>query len=225
MIEGKDAKKSNWLPFVVVVIAAVVLIFASGGEKNGNGPEEGSEGVTTEEGATSDEDGAVMLGDVLGTGFNGMNKLVIAEDFESWTENAAVSDARTVSKVLAVKGNVGEAYLYVDASAGGADLTGFHSVYFKLVNSGGHLFRPDSLEIEKGEGTTLLYDLAKLPYLPSVPYSEDREPETMDLTTLLADGAHPLVTSFISSLDKAEIHELTIFYSCVADSDCEVSLR
>lgn len=226
MIEGKDAKKSNWLPFVVVVIAAVVLIFASGGEDRtaGTHEEEGDDMTMTQEGEMSEE-GMMMEEDTTDAGLDGKKKLVIAEDFESWTENATVSDATTVSKALSVTGDVEEALLYVDASVGGKPLTGFHSFYFKLVNSGGHLFRPDSLDVRQGKGTALLFDLSKLPYLPSVPYSEDRDPEVMDLTTLLADGTHPLVTSFISSLDKGEIHELSIHYSCAPDSDCDISLR
>lgn len=223
MIEGKNAKKSNWLPFVVVVIAAVVLIFASGGkDKDAVKHDEESGASVTAEGASSEEGAA---GGEVAAPLDGKKKLVIAENFESWTENAAVSGERTVSRALSISGNVEDAFLYVDASVGGKELTGFHSVYFKLVNSGGHLFRPLSLDVKKGEGTTLLYDLSKLPYLPSVPYSEDRTPETANLATLLAEGTHPLVTSFISSLDKGEMHELSILYSCAPDSDCEITLR
>lgn len=227
MIEGKDAKKSNWLPFVVVVIAAVVLIFASGGDSENTGPsEDHSDGeAAMEDGAMSEEDGTTEEGDKMEVGLEGKKKIVIAEDFASWTENATVSDATTVSRSLSVSGDVEEALLYVDASVDGEPLASFHSFYFKLVNSGGHLFRPDSLDAGKGEGTTLLFDLSKLPYLPSVPYSEDRDPDVMDLTLLLADGTRPLVTSFISSLDEGAIHELSIHYSCAADSDCDISLN
>lgn len=221
MVEGKDVKKSNWLPFVVVVIAAIVLIFASGGDKNDSENHDEETNVTTEEGASSE----AMIEDKVLAGLDGKKKLVIAEDFESWTEDAALSNDRVVSKALSVSGDVSEALLYVDASVQGKELTEFHSVYFKLVNSGGHLFRPDTLGVDSGDGTTLLYDLKELPYLSSVPYSEDRVPEVMDLTTLLADGTHPLVTAFISSLELGEFHEISIHYSCAADSDCSVSLR
>lgn len=221
MVKGKDAKKSNWLPFVVVVVAAVVLIFASGGDKKESANEENA-GAGIEEGASS---AAVGATDEVLVGLDGKKKLVIAQDFESWTENASVSSSRVVSRALSVSGDVSEALLYVDVSVGDKELTEFHSIYFKLVNSGGHLFRPDTLGVEAGEGTTLLYDLKNLPYLTTVPYSEDRDPETMDLTILLADGTHPLVTAFISSLEEGEIHELSLHYSCAEDSDCSVSLR
>lgn len=221
MIEGRDTKKSNWLPFVVVVVAAVVLIFASGGESD----EAAEKHTEKENGEHSSE---VMEGEAMmekSTSLEDMLKLTIAEDFASWVPEGKRQDSKTVSRALTVEGDVEKAYLYVDASALEKELTQFHSIYFKLVNSGGHLFRPESLDVEAGEGTTLLYDLADLPYLASIPYDETKTPERANLLELLKDGSAPLVTSFISSLDQAEINELSVYYSCAEGSDCSVTIK
>lgn len=220
MIEGRDAKKSNWLPFVVVVIAAVVLIFASGGDSD-DAAKENSEAEKTE-----------LAGDVLEGGegnssvsLEGMLKLTIAKDFASWTPEAKLQDSKVVSRALTIEGDVEKAFLYVDASVGNKELTAFHSLYFKLVNSGGHLFRPETEDVEPGEGTTLLYNLSDLPYLPSIPYDETKAPERADLTSLLKEGSVPLVTSFVSSLEAGEINELSLYYACAEGSDCSITVR
>lgn len=221
MIEGRDAKKSNWLPFVIVVVAAVVLIFASGGES-------GDKEEKHEEGAMSDAHGETMEEAAMdGTmaSLDGMLKLSIAEDFASWTPNAKVEDSKVVSRALTVEGNVEKAFLFVDASVAGKELSSYHSFYLKLVNSGGHLFRPESLDVEAGEGTTLLYDLSDVPYLSSVPYDETKTPERADLLALLKDGSSPLVTSFISSLEGGQINELSMYYTCAEGSDCSVTIK
>jgi len=221
MIEGRDAKKSNWLPFVVVVIAAIVLIFASGGESDDASKK--TDGETSEN--AGEMTGSEDMEEKDAASLEGMLKLSVSEGFPSWTPEAKLQDSRIISKTLTVEGNVDEAYLYVDASVADKELSSYHSFYFKLVNSGGHLFRPESLDVEAGEGTTLLFDLRNLPYLPSVPYDESKTPERADLLSLLSDGSAPLVTSFISSLEQGEINELSIYYGCAEGSDCSVTIR
>jgi hypothetical protein len=156
----------------------------------------------------------------------GMASLELAKDFASWTPGAKVDDAKTRSLDLAVEGSPKKAYLTVRVSIEGKPLSRYESVYVKLNDVGGHLFRPDSLKTPETEGaTSLLYDLSDVSILPSVPYDETRTPETADLAALLKDGKTVRLTAFISSLKPALIEELTLRYVCAEGESCDVRIK
>ena len=223
ILEGKESKKSNWLPLIVVVIAAVVLIFASGGDDpNKTSDESGGESAVETEGA--DENNS-SVSELNFSDLDGLDKVSIAENFESWTPNAEVDPSKRISVSLKIEGAPEQVFLYVRATVEGEQLTKFDSIYFKLVNAGGHLFRPDSLLSSDDQTTELLFDLKDLPYFASVPYDETKTPEQADLTSILASKDSVLVTAFISSLRPAKFEELAILYGCPDGEACSISLK
>lgn len=217
ILEGKESKKSSLLPFVVVVIAALVLIFAS---KSG----ETDKAAVVDDEAPAEEtlvDEAEQPASPL---LADMHKLVLAKNFESWTPDAQVDFSKTISNSIVAQGELDKVYLFVKATVEGEPLTSFDSLYFKLVYDGGHLFRPESLELPESDGTTLLYDLRDVPYLLSVPYDESLTPERVDLQRLLVPNKRVLATSFVSSMRPGRLEDLTIYYSCAEGSECSLSL-
>ncbi|HTK60555.1 MAG TPA: hypothetical protein VL283_05140, partial [Candidatus Baltobacteraceae bacterium] len=153
-------------------------------------------------------------------------RLEIAKDFASWTPGAKIDDEKVRTASLSVTGQVAKAYLSVKASVGGKPLTKYESVFIKLNDAGGHLFRPMSLETPADEtATDLLFDMRDVPVLPTVPYDETRTPEKADLLATLGDGKTVKLTAFISSLRPALIEELSISYVCAAETDCAIALK
>ena len=155
----------------------------------------------------------------------GMRSVELAGNFESWTPDAKVDPEKTRTAVLTVAGNVSDAFLLVKASREGQPFTQWDSFYFKLNDTGGHLFRPQSLKTPDSIIPSLLFNLYDLPYLPSVPYSEEREPERANLLAMLKPGARLYLTTFISSLKPGSIEGLTLYYACAADSDCSITIK
>ena len=215
-MEEKLTKQLNIAIGVVFVIAGAVLAWSAFNRQSA---------ATADQSASSTPEAqqpsapSAPAADV-----SGEKSLSLAQNFESWTPDAKLDDAKIKSLHLAVKGSVAKAELLVRASEGGNALTKWDSVYFKLNDTGGHLFRPDTLPAPAGEDGALFYDLHDLPYLANLPYSEDREPDHGDLTALLKDGTHPLATLFISSLRQSSIDEATLYYTCADGSDCSVDL-
>ncbi len=156
----------------------------------------------------------------------GFASVALAQGFASWTPDGKLDDTKTRSVTLEVVGEVAQAYLLVRATQGENTLTKWDSYYFKINHAGGHLFRPMSLPAPAEENVTvLLYDLSDVPYLPGVPYSEDRIPEKADLRAELKPGSHPVITTFISSLRPSEIVEATLSYKCAEGSDCALTIK
>lgn len=202
----------------VFIVAAVVLFGAA--LKNRGESEQPSDASTA--GESSSATSPTQAYDDLA----GMKTLELANGFASWTPGAAVEDGKVAGGTLAVSGDVAKAYLAVKASLDGKPITKYESVFVKFNDAGGHLFRPMSLETPgDAAATTLLYDLAAVPVLPSVPYDETRTPETADLLATLADGKSVKLTAFVSSLRPALVEELTLSYVCAAGSDCSVTLK
>lgn len=159
---------------------------------------------------------------------SGLNKLEIVKSFESWTPNARRTDAKTDFSIILQDGELSQAYLYVKASKKLKPLTSYESIYLKFNNEGGHLFRPQSLPIpeanQEAGKTVLLYSFQDLPYLPAVPYSEQRVPDHTNLFDIFKNGQRVNVIAFISSLEPAVIEEVTIHYGCKEGSPCRLTL-
>src|SRR3989344_5599840 len=82
-----------------------------------------------------------------------LEKLVVVSDFESWTPGANTQDEKIRKVIILDRGDLAKAYIYVRASLDSKALTRWESIYVKLDNSGGHLFRKESLPIPKGDKT------------------------------------------------------------------------
>jgi len=216
-MDEKMIQKLNTAISAVFIVAAVVL-FGAAIKNRDKGAEPASEAVSN---ASSTAESATQAFDDL----DGMRRLELAKDFASWTPGAKLEDEKVRGGSLAVTGTVAKAYLNVTVSVDGKPLTKYESVFVKLNDAGGHLFRPSSLETPEGGSTSLLYDLRDMAVLPTVPYDESRTPETADLAATLADGKTVKLTAFISSLRPALIEEMSISYVCAAGSDCAIVLK
>ncbi len=90
-----------------------------------------------------------------------LKKLNIANNFESWTPAATVTEGKVKETIIIEKGELAKAYLYLKASLDGKALSKWESIYVKMNNEGGHLFRIQSLPVPSGEKTELLYTRLK----------------------------------------------------------------
>lgn len=117
-----------------------------------------------------------------------LKRLNILSNFETWTPNAVMDVNKTKKVIVLDKGSLAKAYLYIKASLNGKALTRWESVYVKMNDKGGHLFRPQSLPLPQGDKTELLYPLDTIPYLSSAPYSEQRTPSFADWFSLFKDN-------------------------------------
>ncbi len=155
----------------------------------------------------------------------GMTSLEVAKDFSSWTPGAKVEAEKTRTAMLAITGKISKAYLSVKASVGGKPLTKYESVFVKINDVGGHLFRPRTLSTPESGSTSLLFPLNDLPVLPTIPYDETRAPASVDLSALLQDGKTVKLTAFISSLRPALFEEMSLSYVCADGSECAIRLK
>ncbi len=217
-MDEKKLQKVNTIVSAVFIVAAAVLLVAairhrSAGQTTGTA-DTASTGTPETSGMQTYED------------LSGMTRLDLAKDFASWTPDAKLADGKVRTAALSVKGQIAKAYLNVKASVGGKPLTKYESVFVKLNDTGGHLFRPRSLNTPAdAAATSLLYEMDSVPVLPGVPYDEKRTPQDADLLALLKDGKSVRLTAFVSSLRPALLEELSIVYVCTDGSDCSVSLK
>jgi hypothetical protein len=219
-MEDKLTKQLNIAIGIVFIAAAGILAYSAVNRQAAN-QEQAETETTAQPEAPKEETTEMSEFDAL----DDMKEVVLAEQFESWTPEAKLDQVRTRSLRLKVKGTVEKAYFYAEATEGENGLTKWDSYYFKLNDLGGHLFRPQSLKTPAGKGTTLLYDLRELSFLPSVPYSEDRVPDHADLRELLKDGKTVVATTFISSLRQSTIEKASIHYTCAEGSDCSITIE
>jgi hypothetical protein len=151
-----------------------------------------------------------------------LHKLSLVTNFETWTPTAKTESNKTSTKIVVQKGTISKAYIYVRASLDNKALTQWESIFVQMNNKGGHLFRPQSLSVPPSEQTELLFALNYIPYLPHHPYSDKKTPTIIDWFTFFKDKAEINVYTFISSLRPAKLEELTIYYQCVSNDECEL---
>jgi hypothetical protein len=151
-----------------------------------------------------------------------LHKLVLANNFESWTPSAKLDNKKLITEIIIEKGSLAKAYLFIGASVSSSPLTQWESVYVKMNNKGGHIFRPLSLAVPASTSTQLLFALNQVPYLTSAPYSELKKPLFTDWFALFKDKSEINITSFISSLRPAKIDELILYYQCLDEDSCNI---
>lgn len=155
-----------------------------------------------------------------------MKKLPVIQNFESWTPNAVLENAKVVNTMVVEKGQIAKAYVFVQASLNNSALTQWESIYLKFNNLGGHLFRPQSLPVPPSDRTKLLFAVNDIPYLPGTPYSEQKIPKRTDWFPLFKEGSEINIVGFISSLRPAKIEEISLYYECIdGDDACEITLK
>ncbi len=151
--------------------------------------------------------------------------LTIIENKTSWSPKAKAENIISYRKQLEPIGEFTRVYLYIEASVNNKPLTQYESLYIKFNNTGGHLFRPQSLKIPADTITRLLYPINNIPYLSSIPYSENKTPITTNWFNLLKDDSLITVDIFISSLKPALINKIILYYDCAESSDCKIELK
>lgn len=154
-----------------------------------------------------------------------IKKLTIVNNFESWTPHSDLEDSKIKTAIIVEKGKLTKGYVYIKASLDGKALTSWESIYLKLNNIGGHLFRPKSLPLPKSDKTELLYSLTEIPYIRQHPYSENIVPATTNWFVHFYPDSQISLDSFISSLKPAILEELSIYYDCEKDIECLLTLK
>lgn len=151
-----------------------------------------------------------------------IKKLDIVNNFDSWTPETKLNNDKIFQTIVVDKGKLSKGYLYIRASLDNKALTKWESIYLKMNWTGGHIFRPDSLPIPPSDKTELLFALNEIPYLSSMPYSEQRVPKTTNWFGLFQNKREISITSFISSLRPAKIEEISLYYQCADDDLCSI---
>lgn len=156
---------------------------------------------------------------------NQLKKINIVSDFISWTPQSNLEQDKIKKTLVLEKGQLTKAYVYVRASLDNKALTQWESIYLRLNWTGGHLFRPQSLPIPPSDKTELLYAVNYVPFLTIIPYNEQNTPTIVDWFSYFNDGNIVEVNTFISSLRPALLEEVSIYYQCVKNSECLLTVR
>jgi hypothetical protein len=139
-----------------------------------------------------------------------------------------------LTKHIEIKGNFSRLYLYTELSVNDKPLTDWDSLYVKFDNTGGHLFRPDTLKVPTdNKATRLLYNTSVVPYLTNTPYSETRTPQDVDwFDNVFTNKINPesirnvRFDTFISTTQNGTIHLIALYYSCMKETpDCYIKLK
>lgn len=164
-----------------------------------------------------------------------MQSRSLVENFVSYTPKGETSDKYTSRGIILKSGKISKGYLEIVASINDKPLTSWESIYFKapynVVNHydyGGHIFRPDSLQVPPSGKTRLLFSLNNIPFLPTFPYLESAKPNTFDLFKIINENEEVKFLTFISSLNPAKIDSIKIYYECekdVSNGNCELLLK
>lgn len=154
-----------------------------------------------------------------------LNKVTIVSNLTSWTPSSNLNDDKVKKVLILEKGQLAKAYVYIKTSLDNKPLTQWESVYLTMNWVGGHLFRPQSLPIPPSNKTELLYAINYIPYLNILPYNEQNTPLIADWFPYFIDGNRIEIYTFISSLRPALLDEITIYYQCVENSDCLLTVH
>ena len=132
-----------------------------------------------------------------------------------------------VEKEFSVKGKFRRAYIFINVSVDdGRPLTVYDSIYILLNYKGGHILRDRSLPVPPSDTTQLLYDMREIPYITSIPYSENKPALFTDwLNELNLRKDIPFYTFLSSWRSGGLIKEITIAFECEEDSECDIVFK
>lgn len=130
-------------------------------------------------------------------------------------------------KQFLVKGKFNRAYIFIDVSVdNGSPLTVYDSIYILLKNKGGHILRNKSLPIPPSDTTQLLYDMREIPYITSIPYSENKQQLFADWLDEINLKESASFYAFLSSWRPGGlIKEITIAFECEENSNCDIKVK
>jgi transcription antitermination factor NusG len=234
-METKDKKIGNFGVTIFLFILAAILLFFS--VKQQLNTEKTSKELSDKISQKVAEDVKKELSDIIKESeqkiseypdyfsIENLKKLDIVKNFSSWTPNASVDDNKMVREIILEKGNIAKGYIYIKTSINDQAFSSWESIYIKMNNVGGHLFRPNSLPIPKSDKTELLYTLDNISFLSSVPYSETKTPQKANWFDFFKDNNKIQVITFISSLKPAMIEEISLYYDCISGSDCLLTIK
>ncbi len=154
-----------------------------------------------------------------------LQRLIVVDNFKSWTPETKLQEDKIKKVIVLDRGSLSKGYVYIRISLDEKALTKWESIYMKLNDSGGHLFRKESLAVPPSEKTEILYALDSIPYLQSTPYSEMKVPFYADWFQLFRNDEKIKMLAFISSLRPALIEEISFYYQCVENDDCHLSIE
>jgi|SRR3989338_3379169 len=154
-----------------------------------------------------------------------LKKLEVVPNFESWTPQSVLDPSKMSRKIILNKGSLAKGYIYLRLSLDGRALSQWESIYVKMNDRGGHLFRPQSLAVPKSDKTELLFALNYIPFLFDIPYNERFTPAVTSWFELFIPNNEVDFISFISSRKPAIIEEISLYYECSKDSDCLLSIK
>lgn len=152
--------------------------------------------------------------------------VVIVQDQSTYSPQGKITgEARGTIKI---KGKIADGYVLIEASVDESKkLTKYDSVYLKLNNVGGHLLRNKSLPTPSTDSgtTTILYSLRAIPYLPNMPYDENKSGSNANWLDSLNSHSNNSYLTFISSLRPGgKIHRIMLTYECAEpEKNCQVS--
>jgi len=215
-METKDKKIGNFgITIFLFILAAVLLFFSVRQQLN---TEKASKDLSDKISQKVTEDVKKELPDILKESeqkiseypdyfsLKNLKKLDIVKNFSSWTPNASIDENKMVKEIILERGEVAKGYVYVKTSINEQAFSSWESIYIKMNNIGGHLFRPNSLSIPKSDKTELLYTLDNISFLSSVPYSETKTPLKANWFNLFKDNNKIQVIAFISFLFSSLCH-------------------
>ena len=154
-----------------------------------------------------------------------LKKVTLLSNLISWTPSSNIDPTKSKKVLVLDQGQLSKAYIYVKASLDNKPLTQWESIYLTMNWTGGHLFRPQSLPVPASDRTELLYAINYVPYLSDTPYNEQSVPLISNWFPYFIEGNIIEVDIFISSLRPALLEEVTIYYQCIKNSDCLLTLR
>lgn len=154
-----------------------------------------------------------------------LKKLEVVTNFESWTPNSELDPTKMSRRIILNKGSLAKGYIYLRISLDGKTLSQWESIYVKMNDRGGHLFRPQSLAVPKSDKTEMLFALNYIPFLFDIPYNERFTPAVTNWFELFTPNNEIDFVSFISSRKPTIIEEISIYYECSKDSDCLLSIK
>lgn len=151
------------------------------------------------------------------------SKIILVKDNPSFVTKD-YKKVGEVEKQFSVKGKFRRAYVFINASVdNGKPLTVYDSIYVLLNYKGGHILRNKSLPIPPSATTQLLYDMREIPYITSIPYSENKPALFTNWLDELNSRENISLYTFLSSWRAGGlIKEITIAFECEESSECDI---
>ena len=231
-MEQKSLNKEFWLQTIsaaisiLVALGGIYLVLKATGNTNDKPEDTFPVGTTT---PISVQPSDYPDYDSLQT----LRSVVIATSTTSSEADKTVVEGG-ITQHLLITGQFSRLYLYAETSVDDKPLTDWDSLYMKVANLGGHLYRPDSLATPTDNKVTrLLFNTSVIPYLQTLPYSSARTPVITNWFDNVFNAHTGSVTpwqtradAFISTTRNGTIHLIAFYYACADSSpECFIEVK